>query len=200
MNEASERIRKNELKRKSAAIWRANNLERARELDRLKARYRRKKYAKAVRESDRQRYLANREQIRERRAAQYAENVGEVREKALAYQRRRYSSGSMRYRLMMALNAARGRAKTRKLGFDLTLEDIGLPARCAVSGIEFDMSRSFRQGNIFVPSLDRIDPALGYTKGNVRVVCHGYNLAKHTGTDSDVLKLARAIVAMADKE
>jgi hypothetical protein len=96
----------------------------------------------------------------------------------------------------MAVKSAKARAKEKNLPFDLTLADLGSPTHCAVTGIEFDLSCSFREGNIFVPSLDRIDPALGYVKGNVRVVVHGYNLAKHTGTDSDVMKLARAIVGL----
>lgn len=145
---------------------------------------------------DRARYARNRERIRAKTRAWYAANVNGIREKARADYRKRYDGGEMRYRLRAAFHAARARARMRGIQFDLQLADLGSPTHCAVTGIEFNMTRSFRQGNIFVPSLDRIDPTLGYVRGNVRVVCHGYNLAKHTGTDSDVLKLARALVRM----
>jgi hypothetical protein len=162
-----QKARKNEYNRQRYALERAENLELAREKDRLKA-------------------------------IKYAANEGGLRDKVLAYQRRRFSAGSMEFRLRTAVNAARSRAYKRDIPFSLSYTDLGLPTHCAVSGIEFVMGESFHKGNIFCPSLDRIDPTKGYVKGNVRVVCHGYNLAKHEGNDADVLKLARAIVAKAD--
>lgn len=166
-------------------------------MDRIKAENRRQFHGAALREYDRQRYKENREAIRAKRAADYAVNKGGVRTAAIAYQARRYGSGCMRYRMRSAINSARARCKLRGIPFALSEEDVGTPTHCAVTGIEFNMTSS-RYRNIFQPSLDRFDPKLGYVKGNVRVICHGYNLAKHTGTDADVLKLARAIVAMAD--
>jgi hypothetical protein len=193
-----QKARKNEYNRQRYALERAENLELAREKDRLKAAKRRHEHRDKVRETDRLRYVANREKIIESRRLKYAANEGGVRDKLLAYQRRRFSEGSMRYRLMGAVNSARARAYKRGIPFSLSYTDLGSPTHCAVSGVEFVMSESFHKGNIFCPSLDRIDPTKGYVKGNVRVVCHGYNLAKHEGTDADVLKLARAIVAKAD--
>lgn len=172
------------------------------EKQRIKARNRRASSVSGekLRIWGRARYAANRDKIRSQAATRYASNANGVRDKALEYEKRRYASRNVMYRVRAALGAAKSRAKKRGIAFDLTLADMGSPTHCAVTGIEFDMTCSFRQGNIFVPSLDRIDPKLGYTKGNVRFVCHGYNLAKHTGTDANVVKLARAIVAMADQE
>lgn len=169
--------------------------ERVREKNRLKAKRRRERFAEKLREYDRMRYARDKDKIRERRAEQYASNAGGMREKAIAYAKHRYRAGKIDFRLRAALAAAKARCAKRGIEFDLTLKDIGEPTHCAVTGVEFDLTSSFRQGNTFVPSLDRIDPSLGYVKGNVRVVVHAYNLAKHTGPDSQVLKLARALVA-----
>lgn len=193
-----QKAKKNEYNRARYASFRAENIELAREKDRIKAQERRAKYREKVNEYDRVRYAERRDEIRAQRAQRYAGNVGGMRDHALRYQQRKYQEQSMTYRLRMALNAARARSVKRGIAFDLTLADLGSPTSCAATGIEFDLSRSFTTGNIFGPSLDRIDPSLGYVKGNVRVVCHGYNLAKHTGTDANVLILARAIVEMAD--
>jgi hypothetical protein len=43
-------------------------------------------------------------------------------------------------------------------------------------------------------SLDRIDNARGYVCGNVRFVSLMVNMARHTFTDDDVLRFARAVV------
>lgn len=181
-----------------AAKWRAENPELARAKDREKAKRQRAKNGDRIRERDRAHYAAHKDEIRAKTREWYAQNINGMREKAIADYRKRYFSGQIKHRLRSAWHSAKVRAKKRGLEFDLKLSDLGEPTHCAATGIEFDMTKSFRNGNIFVPSLDRMDPSLGYVKGNVRVVCHGYNLAKHTGTDSDVVKLARAIVAMAD--
>jgi hypothetical protein len=197
MNE-EQLARKRELSRIWAAKWRAENPELARAKDRKKAKARRAKNGDALRTWERANYAANREKIRARTKEVYANNINGARDKALAYQHEKYATRNVMYRVRAAFHAAKLRARKRGLDFDLTMADLGTPTHCAATGIEFDMSCSFRQGNIFVPSLDRIDPKLGYVRGNVRFVCHGYNLAKHTGSDANVVKLARAIVAMAD--
>lgn len=73
--------------------------------------------------------------------------------------------------------------------------------RCEVTGESFDFSmRSERTQHVapFAPSIDRIDPAKGYTMDNVQIVAWAYNAAKSTGTHADVLRLARAVVRAED--
>jgi len=194
MNEDARSI-SNALERIRYAERKAKDPEHQRELQRLKGQRRRAKHGDKLRAYERERYAKKRDEIRAHRAELYAKNVGGIRDKALLYQKLRYETGCMDVRLRAALAAAKSRAKERGLNFDLKLKDLGAPTHCAVTGIEFDMTKSFREGNIFVPSLDRIDPSLGYVRGNVRVVIHGYNLAKHTGTDGDVMRFAEALVA-----
>jgi hypothetical protein len=188
------RQRKNAYNRERYRMLREQDIELARMKDREKARQRRRDHWNRINAYDRERYATNQEKVRARRAQMYAENINGFRDKALAHQRRRYTEGSITFRLSSALNAARARSAKRGIPFDLTLSDLGKPTHCAVSGIELDVTRGRKDGTIFQPSLDRIDPALGYVRGNVRVVCHGYNLAKHGARDEDVLTLALAIV------
>ncbi len=76
---------------------------------------------------------------------------------------------------------ARTRARRKSLPFDLddlaATQDIERRVnlgRCELTGLPFD----FTPGRTFAsPSLDRRNPVLGYTWANVRVVCHGINVA-----------------------
>lgn len=79
--------------------------------------------------------------------------------------------------------AARKRAKERNLLFDLELSDIVVPLNCPVLGIP--LFKAGKQLTPNSPSLDRIIPELGYTKGNVAVISHKANSIKHCGTLED---------------
>lgn len=62
-----------------------------------------------------------------------------------------------------------------------------------MTGLNFDQNW-FGPRRAFTPSLDRKDPALGYTEENSQMVVWIYNAAKGTGTHADVLALAAALV------
>jgi hypothetical protein len=49
--------------------------------------------------------------------------------------------------------------------------------KCAVTGIEFSLSKAPGGRRPFAPSVDRVDNAQGYTKNNVRLVCVIVNTA-----------------------
>lgn len=90
-------------------------------------------------------------------------------------------------------NNARTRAKKRGLPCTITRDWVigALSGRCAATGLEFD----FASRSPFAPSLDQIDPALGYTPENTRLVIAIFNYAKNIWTDADVTTLARALIA-----
>lgn len=80
-----------------------------------------------------------------------------------------------------ALRSARVRARRKNVPFDLDLDFLLALAeeqdfRCKLTGINF-----FARNNIkaridpYTPSIDRIVPALGYVKGNVRIVIFAVN-------------------------
>lgn len=92
------------------------------------------------------------------------------------------------------LRAAKERARKHDLPFDITLDDV-LPALlrgvCEATGLPFD----FRSGNRrmpFVPSIDRIEPVLGYTRGNIQIVVWALNAARGPWGDAVFLQVTDA--------
>lgn len=70
----------------------------------------------------------------------------------------------------------KSRAKKAGIPFDITEDDIPIPDTCPVFGIPLIRGKAGRGRNN--PSVDRIDPAKGYIKGNVRVICQRANAVK----------------------
>jgi len=71
--------------------------------------------------------------------------------------------------------------------------------RCALSGIAMEMPPSTlawetQSLDPWKPSLDRIDSARGYLKGNVRFVTVLGNMAKGRYSDADLMRFCRAVV------
>jgi hypothetical protein len=80
--------------------------------------------------------------------------------------------------------------RQRKIAWNLTRQQVEVLFQddlCSRTGIHFE----YRPNNPLSPSLDRIDPNVDrYEVGNVQAVVKIYNLAKHRGTDADVLSFA----------
>lgn len=79
---------------------------------------------------------------------------------------------------------ARERAKAKGLPFNITQEDIVIPATCPVLGISIEVNVDYLKDTS--PSLDRIKPELGYVKGNVRVISSRANRLKCDGTAAEM--------------
>ncbi len=79
---------------------------------------------------------------------------------------------------------ARVKSRARKccIPFDLDLSDINVPDTCPVLGIKIQVIPGCGRNPRHSPSLDRIDPTKGYTKGNVRVISNRANLLKSNAT------------------
>lgn len=86
------------------------------------------------------------------------------------------------------LAQARLRALDGGLAFDLTLDDIVIPAVCPVLGIPLLLGAS-RDQKDYSPSLDRIDSRKGYTKDNVVVVSWRANKLKSNATVMELRRL-----------
>lgn len=86
-------------------------------------------------------------------------------------------------------SSAKKRAFEKGYAFNITLEDIKVPEVCPILGIPLIVG----QGRPIPssPSLDRIKPELGYTKGNVRVVSHRANQLKSDGTLEEMRLIVR---------
>jgi hypothetical protein len=72
------------------------------------------------------------------------------------------------------------RANEKNIEFDIEVDDIIIPKHCPILGIPL------KKNNIGwapdMPSLDRVDPNKGYTKGNVKVISGKANVMKNNAT------------------
>lgn len=94
--------------------------------------------------------------------------------------------------LRALLNEARYRAKVRGVKFTITLGDIPpMGTHCPLLGHPFPPPAV--RGTPYSPSLDRIDPSLGYVPGNVWIVGYRANLVKNDGTAEEHERIARAM-------
>jgi len=97
---------------------------------------------------------------------------------------------------------ARRRARQKNLKFDLDIDwafeklRIGV---CPVTGLKFRSEvKGFKERSEYTPSIDRINPKLGYTKDNCRIVIWWYNIAKQTYSDIEVWHLCDQLVRSFD--
>ena len=96
---------------------------------------------------------------------------------------------------MVLLNNARGRARKSGLDCTITVERIeqALAAgRCELTGIPF---RNDDTRGLYSASVDRIDPATGYTPENTQVILWGVNRAKSDGSMTDVVGFFKEVAS-----
>lgn len=91
------------------------------------------------------------------------------------------------YREQM-VKGARRRAREQGLPFDLTVFDIIIPEVCPVLGLPLAMGEGRSRDNS--PSLDKIDPAKGYVRGNVQVISDLANRMKQNAGPDQLLAFA----------
>lgn len=80
---------------------------------------------------------------------------------------------------------AKLRAKKKGLSFNICWSDIEIPERCPVLGKPLKSSGK-RGQNDWSPTLDRVIPALGYVRGNVRVISWRANRLKSNSTPKEL--------------
>jgi hypothetical protein len=95
-------------------------------------------------------------------------------------------------------NCLRGsirRAKKKGIPFELSNEwaKARWTGHCELTGLPFNLSHTFVSSDS--PSIDRIVPEKGYVPDNCRFILSAVNNLKGTGTDTDMLLIARILVA-----
>jgi hypothetical protein len=85
-------------------------------------------------------------------------------------------------KLHRAFQEARKRAKRSGIEFTATLQDIdqlleSSPEHCSLTGLKFRPKENKHFRNPFAPSIDRINSAVGYVPGNLRIVAYCVNCA-----------------------
>ena len=73
----------------------------------------------------------------------------------------------------------KSKCKAKGIEFDLTEDDLTIPDKCPVLGIDLVPHQGRRGYHPDSPSLDRIYPDRGYVRGNIRVVSARANLLKN---------------------
>jgi len=76
---------------------------------------------------------------------------------------------------------ARKRAYERSLEFSIEVEDIIIPEYCPLLGIELKF-RGGMNNRDTSPSIDRLDSAKGYIKGNIKIISFRANRIKNDAT------------------
>jgi hypothetical protein len=91
----------------------------------------------------------------------------------------------------------RKRCKRENIPFNLELSDISIPSHCPY--LHTKLTKIGGQGRVWTnPSLDRINPSLGYTKGNVEIISMKANLMKAHATKEELISFAISILDMYD--
>ena len=114
-------------------------------------------------------------------------------------------------RLSRILHQVRNRDKSCNLNINYVMNLYMLQqGKCAISGAKMVTSgyassceaRITSKGAPVLDSIsiDRKNPKKGYIKGNVRLVTFQANVAKHLGTDAQLLKFCKAVVKHAKKK
>lgn len=87
------------------------------------------------------------------------------------------------------LHSARNRAKRLGITFSLVESDIVIPAMCPI--LEIPLTPEGTRWNS--PSIDRIDPSLGYVPSNIKIISTKANVMKQDATIEELLKFAENI-------
>jgi hypothetical protein len=91
---------------------------------------------------------------------------------------------------MLRVSAER-RAKAKGIEFDILLDDVpDIPDICPIALIPlFARDDGTRGPCDNSPTLDRVDPALGYVKGNLRIISHKANRWKNEMTREELQRV-----------
>jgi len=96
---------------------------------------------------------------------------------------RRYYAKNVKKRMLLG---ARDRAEKQGLKFDLKENDFVIPDTCPALGIPLKISNK-RGGTDNSPSLDRVEPRLGYVKENVVVISGKANRIKSNCAPDEII-------------
>lgn len=97
----------------------------------------------------------------------------------------------------MHLNAIRHRCKQKGIPFNLEYDDLTIPAKCPILGV--DLLQGWGESNLNAafnsPSVDKIIPSLGYIKGNTQVISNRANIMKNDATIDNIRALLKYMEA-----
>lgn len=140
----------------------------------------------SIRQKSKEYYQKNKEYILEkasiRKTAQYHDDP----QTALAKQKEWKINNQEKY----LLQGAKQRAKKYGVPINITIDDIFIPEFCPYLGVKLVPFSGWDS-----PSLDKINPELGYVKGNVQVISTKANTMKSNATHAELIQFAKAILS-----
>ncbi len=144
------------------------------------------------RANNREWYEAHREEMIGKMRSRYQREKETNPEKLATEARERYERLRFQEPWRKLLASARTRATKRELEYNLTTEWITSrwTGRCEFSNVPFDILGT----KLFAPSIDRINPKLGYIQSNCRVVLWAINMLKAEFSDVEVMLVVEAII------
>ena len=95
--------------------------------------------------------------------------------------------------------SAKRRALLKGVEFNIDKDDIQDLAdrsgmKCEVTGIKFSWNKPDKcRIAPYLPSLDRIEPSIGYTKSNIRLVCWAANIALSDWGDEVFINICKSV-------
>jgi len=84
------------------------------------------------------------------------------------------------------------RAKRDNIPFNLKIKDIIIPTYCPILGIKLEQTTGTAQD--CSPSLDKINPDLGYVSGNIKVISRLANIMKAHATKEQLTLFTKNIL------
>ena len=140
-----------------------------------------KEYGKAY-------YQRNKERICEKAKRNYSENPG----KYIRTGRARYNNP--KYYTQIIHERCRLRARQQGIPFNIEVKDIIIPDNCPIFG--FPLERNWGgKAKYNSPSVDKINPFLGYTKGNIQIISYKANIMKSNATKTELEAFANWILS-----
>ena len=100
---------------------------------------------------------------------------------------KRIKSSSLQSRMFFR---AKSRAKKDNIEFNISIDDIIIPAICPILEIPLIKFTGKSGGRKNSPSLDRINPNFGYIKGNIMVISHLANQMKSNANIEELIKFS----------
>lgn len=112
----------------------------------------------------------------------------EVIERKATWYQEKMSKMTIEERLKLMVKRAKDRAKLKNVEFNITWEDIEYVNTCPILEIPLNWGEASNEGgrNIDTPSLDRINPSLGYIKGNVKIISTLANMMKSSANREQI--------------
>lgn len=132
------------------------------------------KHKEKRKQEARQYYYDNKDKVLENVKEYRHKNKDLIKEKGKKYYRRKIEN--------RLLNAAKARARSKNLEFNIDVSDIVVPQFCPLLGIPVFINEGKKVCKPNSPSLDRIDSTKGYIKGNVWVISLKANTMKSNAT------------------